>query len=103
MYMRDIFMKRNDRGHFKLLIPDLLSDESMFFNYFRMSKQRFNDLLRREVENIGFGALGQISSNNHSKSAAQIRDDFKNYFLTAAGSVPWQNKVADCGRLQNNN
>ena len=47
MYMRDIFMKRNDRGHFKLLIPDLLSDESMFFNYFRMSKQRFNDLLRR--------------------------------------------------------
>ena len=57
---------------------------------------------RQQVENIGFGALGQMSSNNHCKSAAQIRDDFKNYFLTDAGSLPWQSKVADRGRVKNN-
>ena len=47
LYMRELFLTRKNRGHFKILIPDLISDEDMFFNYFWMSKSRFSDLLRR--------------------------------------------------------
>lgn len=30
-----------------MLIPDVIADKDMFFNYFRMPKSRFQDLLNR--------------------------------------------------------
>ena len=32
-------------------------------------------------------------SNNYSKTAKETRDNFKNYFNSAEGSVPWQEEV----------
>ena len=34
--------------------------------------------------------ISLLSSNTHSPSAANIRDSFKNYFLTSKGEVEWQ-------------
>lgn len=30
------------------------------------------------------------TSNNYTKIAKQVRDDFRDYFYSEAGSVPWQ-------------
>lgn len=48
---------------------------------------------RTEVENAAFGSISQISSNNHSKLASNIRDNFKHFFLINAGKVSWQDNV----------
>ncbi|XP_049522547.1 uncharacterized protein LOC125945036 [Dermacentor silvarum] len=39
------------------------------------------------------GATAVSSSNRSSPTAMSLRDDISNYFLSAAGSVPWQVKV----------
>lgn len=39
--------------------------------------------------NSGIAPLQNDSSNTHSRFAASIREDFKNYFLNE-GAVPWQ-------------
>lgn len=50
----------------------------------------------REVnsENIetegGLLPLKRAGSNNYSRSAKEIRDDFRDYFNSKEGSVPWQ-------------
>ena len=31
-----------------------------------------------------------MSSYNHSRDAKQVRDDFRDYFNSETGSVPWQ-------------
>jgi len=42
-----------------------------------------------EVEG-GLLPLMRAGSNNYSKSAKEIRDDFRDYFCSEEGSVPWQ-------------
>ena len=34
--------------------------------------------------------ISQMGSNNYSRSAKETRDNFRDYFCSAAGSVPWQ-------------
>jgi len=38
----------------------------------------------------GLLPLMRAGSNNYSKSAKEIRDDFRDYFCSEEGSVPWQ-------------
>ena len=38
-------------------------------------------------------------SKNFTTTAATVRDEFKNYFVSAAGQVPWQWHVVNRGRL----
>lgn len=34
--------------------------------------------------------ISHLATNTHKAEAAKIRDMYKNYFLTGAGSVSWQ-------------
>ena len=53
---------------------------------------------REEVKDIGgvkqlpFNMRG---SNNYSKEAKQVRDDFRAYFNSEEGSVEWQNDITN--------
>ena len=40
--------------------------------------------------NHGLVALNQAGSNNYSREAKLVRDDFRDYFNSSEGSVPWQ-------------
>ena len=44
---------------------------------------------RRHAHAEGLVPIGRTSSNNYSKTAKQVRDDFKNYFMSD-GQVDWQ-------------
>lgn len=47
-------------------------------------------------ENLPNGGLVSIShtgSNNYAKSAKDVRDIYKDYFISTAGAVPWQNDM----------
>ena len=46
VWIRDIFTQRRQQGEFHNLVQEMcLSDSQSHFRYFRMSKERFNDLL----------------------------------------------------------
>lgn len=44
---------------------------------------------RRHAISEGLVPIGHFGSNNYSKTAKQVRDDFKNYFMSD-GQVDWQ-------------
>lgn len=44
--MREILRTRRTEGAYSILIPRLISDKTHFRNYFRMSQDTFEDLLR---------------------------------------------------------
>ena len=44
---------------------------------------------RRHAHAEGLVLIGHTGSNNYSKTAKQVRDDFKNYFMSD-GQVDWQ-------------
>ena len=44
---------------------------------------------RRHAHAEGLVPIGHTGSNNYSKTAKQVRDDFKNYFMSD-GQVDWQ-------------
>jgi len=46
----------------------------------------------RAERNLGLSPVRNIASNNYSTSAAQLRDQYADYF-SGAGSVPWQLKA----------
>ena len=55
-YIRPLNSLRNVRGEYAILVNDLRSmDEERHFQFFRMSKERYNDLLRRLKEKLTFG------------------------------------------------
>jgi len=45
LWVHNINLKRDEHGEFHTLFPDLLQDEAKFFKYFRMSSQKFFELL----------------------------------------------------------
>lgn len=45
-YMRKFLEQRSHRGDYRMQIPDLIQDSEIFFNYFRMTKRRFQCLER---------------------------------------------------------
>lgn len=45
VWTHNINKKRNEFGEFHHLFPDLLKDNSKFFQYFRMSQEKFYELL----------------------------------------------------------
>lgn len=46
----------------------------------------------RAERNLGLAPVRHIASNNYSKSAANLRDQYADYF-SGAGSVSWQLKA----------
>lgn len=52
---------------------------------------------RAEVESASFGAFKLQFSNNYPQSVSQIRENYKEYFITGAGRVPWQERVVNRG------
>ena len=49
------------------------------------------EMINNHIETEGgFLPLRRIGSNNYSRSAKEIRDDFRDYFNSEEGSVPWQ-------------
>lgn len=38
----------------------------------------------------GLRAITRAGSNNYSRDAKLIREDFRNYFMSQEGQVPWQ-------------
>ena len=44
----------------------------------------------RTSGNNGLESVGHVGSNRYSKSAAEMRDELMNYFMSSQGSVPWQ-------------
>ena len=48
----------------------------------------------------GLRALTKAGSNNYSRDAKLIREDFRDYFMSDKGQVPWQwsaiHATADC-------
>lgn len=45
-----------------------------------------------ENQTEGILPLGNVASHNCSRDAGQVRDDFKRYFISEVGAVPWQNE-----------
>ncbi|KAL4132454.1 hypothetical protein QTP88_009598 [Uroleucon formosanum] len=45
LWVHNINLKREEHGEFHTLFPDLLQDEANFFKYFRMSSEKFFELL----------------------------------------------------------
>lgn len=43
--------------------------------------------------NSGFQDVRSMGSNNYSMAAKVIRDNFRDYFISNAGAVPWQNDM----------
>ncbi|XP_043220538.1 protein ALP1-like [Amphibalanus amphitrite] len=46
-----------------------------------------------------FGHAGQFGTNNASRDAMELRDQFASYFVSAEGAVPWQDRVVRRGEL----
>ena len=50
----------------------------------------------------GLRQLNQIGGNRYTFEAGRARDDFKSYFNSPEGEVPWQlQHVLSCGRTRN--
>ena len=64
--------------------------------YFDNENARTGKIIKglwREVTSIDSGTSPlRFLPRNASRTAIQIRDEFMNYFLTAEGSIPYQNK-----------
>lgn len=45
IWVHNIFKKRSEHGEYHTLFPDLLNDDTKFFQYFRMSQDKFNYLV----------------------------------------------------------
>ncbi|XP_039314630.1 protein ALP1-like [Solenopsis invicta] len=60
-----------------------------FADEFHYNGQLIPGEWRTMIQNSGIASLRNDSSNTHSRFAAAIREDFKNYFLDE-GAVPWQ-------------
>lgn len=45
IWIHNIFKKRSEHGEYHTLFPDLLNDDTKFFQYFRMSQDKFNYLV----------------------------------------------------------
>ena len=45
---------------------------------------------RHEVDDGGLSRIGQIGGNRSSRSAAEVRDMYRDYFMTPEGQVTWQ-------------
>ena len=45
---------------------------------------------RSEVPGGGFSRLRQVGSNRFCRSAAEISETFRDYFMTTEGQVTWQ-------------
>lgn len=50
---------------------------------------------RDENPALGIQQLTNASSNNSSRSAMLIRDQFKDYFVSPAGEIPWQYNIVN--------
>ena len=44
----------------------------------------------RSVSAEGIQDITRVGSNSYSRSAAELRDFFKEYFMSSTGSLPWQ-------------
>lgn len=61
--------------------------------------ERSDQYLPRNVFEIemldanGLSPLSQQGSNNYSQQAKNVRDDFREYFMSPEGSVSWQNDI----------
>ena len=51
---------------------------------------------REDNENTGMLNITNLGSNNYSLEAKTVRDNFRDYFNSDAGSVPWQNEMVTC-------
>ena len=47
------------------------------------------DWAEETIETVGFQALSCTGSQNYTRDAKKVRDDFRDYF-DGVGSVPWQ-------------
>ena len=45
---------------------------------------------RTDVHNQALQDVSNIGSNNYSRDAKKVRDNYRDYFCSDAGSVPWQ-------------
>lgn len=60
-----------------------------------------NGKWRKIIESEGGSALTPITrmgSNNHTRSAAEIRDKFSEYFVSRVGAVSWQEAKINRGK-----
>ena len=49
---------------------------------------------RKEAVNFtGVTDSHRLSTNTHAREVAEFRDRFANFFVSPAGSVPWQNQM----------
>jgi hypothetical protein len=46
-------------------------------------------------ETRGLSSVSSLGSNNHSKAAGQLRDEYANYFFEK-DPLPWQKKINRC-------
>lgn len=55
----------------------------------------------REItaKDTGLRDIRRLSTNNCTLYATRLRDTFKDYFLTEAGAVPWQQNVVNRGAI----
>lgn len=53
----------------------------------------------RDMENQSMRSVNRTSSNMHTSLASTNRDRLKDFFLSDAGKVPWQEKVVRRGRI----
>ena len=45
---------------------------------------------KEQANSAGLQQISQMGSNNYSRDAKEVRDDFRNYFCSTEGSLDWQ-------------
>ena len=48
------------------------------------------DWRKEQANSAGLQQISQMGSNNYSRDAKEVRDDFRNYFCSTEGSLDWQ-------------
>ena len=61
-------------------------------NFLLNEKEYLHENINQNV-NTSLTNITKSGSNNYSKNAKQVRDDFKEYFNSFSGEVAWQNEL----------
>ena len=78
----------NVNGNFSYCPPDFVDQDD--------GSVQIPGQWRREVHDVqGMERINCQGSNNSAREAKEIRNDFKEYFNSGEGSVPWQHKLVN--------
>ena len=75
-------------------IDNITKANIVLHNLINIQENHFQITETEDIENNSeLVNSGHIASNNYSKNAKQIKNDYKEFFNSEAGGVSWQNDI----------